>query len=188
VERLLDRARRLASDFLVPDGLPRSVWDELCPEERFFLKGLELERAGEVRIGAYQEMARGFGVEDYRGMIATTQGSKVRANQVRLKNAAEFGRRDLKRAGSADLAEDAALDRFAAGVVRHALYGIRAAKDTGDLREALIWFRANLADYWNRQRLLIGVLDYLAAIRTEVRTADAEVAKELAGAVHNDRP
>ncbi|MBX3517860.1 MAG: DUF1156 domain-containing protein [Rhodospirillales bacterium] len=183
VERLLDRARRLASDFLVPDGLPRPVWDELGPEERFFLKGLELERAGEVRIGAYQEMARGFGVEDYRAMLATT-----RANQVRLKTAAEFGRRDLKRAGSADRAEDAALDRFAAGVVRHALYGIREAAEKGDLREALIWFRANLPDYWNRQRLLIGVLDYLAAIRTDVRGAEAEVAAQLAGAVHNDRP
>lgn len=183
VERLLDRARRLASDFLVPEGLPRPVWDELGPEERFFLKGLELEQAGEVRIGAYQEMARGFGVEDYRAMLAT-----ARANQVRLKTAAEFGRRDLRRAGSADRAEDAALDRFAAGVVRHALYGIREAAESGDLRDALIWFRANLPDYWNRQRLLIGVLDYLAAIRTEARGKEAEVAAQLAGAVHNDRP
>ncbi|MCM8594873.1 DUF1156 domain-containing protein [Accumulibacter sp.] len=183
VERLLDRARRLASDFLVPVGLPRLVWDELGPEERFFLKGLELERAGELRIGAYQEMARGFGVEDYRAMLATT-----RANQVRLKTAAEFGRRDLKRAGSADRAEDAALDRFAAGIVRHALYGIREAAESGDLREALVWFRGNLPDYWNRQRLLIGVLDYLAAIRTDRRAAEAEVAQQLAGAVHNDRP
>lgn len=116
IERLLDRGRRLASDFLVPEGLPRPVWNELGPEERFFLKGLQLERAGEVRIGAYQEMARGFGVEDYRAMLART-----RANQVRLKTAAEFGRRDLKRADSADRAEDAALDRFASGVVRHAL-------------------------------------------------------------------
>lgn len=183
VERLLDRARRLASDFLVPEGLQRLVWDELGPEERFFLKGLELERGGEVRIGAYQEMARGFGVEDYRAMLATT-----RANQVRLKTAAEFGRRDLKRAGAADRAEDAALDRFAAGVVRHALYGIREAVESADLRDALIWFRGNLPDYWDRQRLLIGVLNYLAAIRTNGRAAETEVAQQLAGAVHNDRP
>lgn len=183
VERLLDRARRLASDFLVPESLSRPVWDELGPEERFFLKGLELERAGELRIGAYQEMARGFGVEDYRAMLATT-----RANQVRLKTASEFGRRDLKRAGSADRAEDAALDRFAGGIVRHALYGIREAAESSDLRDALIWFRGNLLDYWTRQRLLIGVLDYLAVIRTDERAAEAEVAQQLAGAVHNDRP
>lgn len=104
VERLLDRARRRASDFLVPEGLPRPVWGELGSEERFFLKGLELERTGEVRIGAYQEMARGFGVEDYRAMLATTK-----ANQVRLKTAGEFGHRDLKRAGSTDHAEDTTL-------------------------------------------------------------------------------
>lgn len=34
----------------------------------------------------------------------------------------------------------------------------------------------------------MGVLDYLAAIRTEMRAAEAEVAAQLAGAVHNDRP
>jgi putative DNA methylase len=111
VRRLLDRARRLASDFLLPDGLARTVWDELGPEDRFYVKGLELEQAGESRLGAYQEMARGFGVE-CGPLLATT-----RANQVRLKTARELGRRNLKRAGSADRAEDAALDRFAGGIV-----------------------------------------------------------------------
>ena len=63
VERLLRRAVRIASDFLVPEGLAREIWDDLGPEERFYVKGLDLERAGEGRSASYQEMARGFGVE-----------------------------------------------------------------------------------------------------------------------------
>lgn len=184
VERLLARARQLASDFLIPDGLPKSVWDDLKPEERFYLKGLELEQAGEVRAGAYQEMARGFGIEDYRPMLASG-----RANQVRMKTATEFGRRDLRRAGSADRAEDASLDAFAAGIVRHCLYAITEAARADDLPSALRWFHGSLGnDYWNRRQLVIGVLDYLARMRSPARAAEAEVAAQLAGAVRNDRP
>jgi adenine-specific DNA methylase len=184
VERLLGRARQLASDFLLPEGLPRSVWDDLKPEERFYLKGLELEQAGEVRAGAYQEMARGFGIEDYRAMLAS-----ARANQVRMKTAAEFGRRDLRRAGTADRAEDAGLDAFAAGVVRHCLYAVTEAARADDLPSALRWFHASLGnEYWNRRQLVIGVLDYLAQARSPARATEAEVAAQLAGAVRNDRP
>jgi adenine-specific DNA methylase len=182
VRRLLDRARRLASDFLLPEGLARAIWDELGPEDRFYVKGLQLEELGENRLGAYQEMARGFGVEEYRPLLATT-----RANHVRLKTARELGRRNLKRAGSADRAEDAALDRFAGGIVRHALYGIREAGEASDLRSALNWFHASLPDYWQRQRTLIGVLEYLGKNRSPVRSAEADTAARLAGAVHNDR-
>ena len=125
VERLLRRAVRIASDFLVPEGFARDTWNELGPEERFYVKGLDLERAGEGRSAAYQEMARGFGVESYRPMLGSTA-----ANKVRLKTAKEFGRRDLKRAGSQDRAEDRELEGFAGGLVRHVLYGIHTARES----------------------------------------------------------
>ena len=118
VERLLHRAVRIASDFLVPVGLVRAVWDELGPEERFYLKGLDLKRVGENRISAYQELARGFGVE-HRTLLGSTE-----PNKVRLRTAYEFGLRDIKRAGSADQAEDRALEGFAGGLVRHVVYAI----------------------------------------------------------------
>ena len=176
-------ASRIASDFLVPEGLAREAWDELGPEERFYLKGLDLERAGETRSAAYQEMARGFGVQEYRGMLGNTA-----ANNVRLKTAKEFGRRNLRRAGSQDQAEDRALEGFAGGVVRHVLYGIHAARETDRLKAPLDWFAANLPDYWSRQRRVIELLDYIGAVRTEARAAEAAVAQNLRGAVDNHRP
>jgi adenine-specific DNA methylase len=183
VARLLQRAVRIASDFLVPDRLAREAWDDLGPEERFYLKGLDLERAGESRSAAYQEMARGFGVQDYRAML----GSAV-ANKVRLKTAREFGRRDLRRVASQDRAEDRALEGFAGGIVRHVLYGIHAAGETEQLKSALDWFQANLPDYWSRQRRVIQLLDYISTIRTEPRAAEAATARDLRGAVDNHRP
>jgi adenine-specific DNA methylase len=183
VARLLQRAVRIASDFLVPEGLAREAWDELGPEERFYLKGLDLERVGEARSAAYQEMARGFGVQEYRGMLGNTA-----ANKVRLKTAKEFGRHDLRRAGSQDQAEDRALEGFAGGVVRHVLYGIHAAREADRLKPALDWFAANLPDYWSRQRRVIQLLDYIGTVRTEARAAEAAVAQDLRGAVDNHRP
>jgi adenine-specific DNA methylase len=183
VARLLQRARRIASDFLLPDGLAKEAWDEFGPEERFYLKGLDLERARESRSAAYQEMARGFGVQDYRAMLANSA-----ANNVRLKTAKEFGRRDLRRAGSQDQAEDRALHGFAGSIVRHVLYGIHAARETERLTSALDWFKANLPGYWSHQRRVIQLLDYIGTIGTEPRVAEAATARDLRGAVDNHRP
>jgi hypothetical protein len=72
--------------------------------------------------------------------------------------------------------------------VRHALFGIREAAEASDLRSALNWFHGNLPDYWHRQRILIGVLDYLGKNRSAARSTETEAAARLAGAVHNDRP
>lgn len=183
IERLIERAVRVASDHLLPDGLPASLWADLSGVERFYLKGLDLERRGEARSGAFQELARPFNVPEYGTLLA-----KAKANQVRLKTAAELGRRDLRRAGTADRAEDRALEGFAAGMLRHALYGVWQAGQEGDLRSALTWFENNLPDYWNRQDKVAVLLDHLARIRTPDRREEAEVAGHLAGAVRNHRP
>jgi hypothetical protein len=81
---LIRSAVKIASDFLIPDSLDRSIWRYLSPEERFYLKGMEVEAHGEYRDGVYQEFARGFGVKDYRGlweaMLPTGHGSRRRLN------------------------------------------------------------------------------------------------------------
>ncbi len=66
------------------------------PEERFFIKGMELEKSNIYQLGAYQEMARGFGVSVavYKDMLASSK-----ANQVRFKTPCEFGNKGL---GNAD--------------------------------------------------------------------------------------
>ena len=85
-----------ASDFLVPDGLDKTIWKRLLPEERFYIKGVEIEAHGEYRDGVYQEFAGGFGIRDYRGLL----GSGA-ANQTRLKKPGELKGRDLSDEGFA---------------------------------------------------------------------------------------
>jgi predicted RNA methylase len=64
-EKVIDRAVEIASDHLVPSGIARRHWKNISAPERLYLKGLELEKHMEARSGAYQELARGFGVRDY---------------------------------------------------------------------------------------------------------------------------
>jgi hypothetical protein len=183
VTALLDRARSIASDFLIPDGLPRAVWSELNPTERYYTKGLELERKAETRYAAFQEMARGFGVHAFRELLASTN-----ANAARLKTCAEFRARNLRRAGAADRADDRGLEDFSGGMVRHALYAVYLAMQQDDVRAPLPWFVQNLTEYWERQATLVAILEFLGSITTPLRAQEAEWATRLAGAVRNHRP
>lgn len=143
----------------------------MTPEERFYLKGLELESHGERRVGVYQELARGFGVREYLPFLASTQ-----ANRTRCKTATEFGNKTL---GG---------DGFGGSLLRQALFAVREASRT---REAIVgrgWLKTELADYWNQRQKLIAVLHYLATmgIKLENWRQDGEAARLVAGAVEND--
>jgi len=59
-EQVINRAVEIASDHLVPKGLETRYWKLLSAPERFYLKGLELEKNMEARSGAYQELALPF--------------------------------------------------------------------------------------------------------------------------------
>ena len=165
IEKIIADAVRTASNFLIPDGLPDHVWRSLAPEEKLYIKGLDIERHGDFRSGVYQEFARGFGVQDYRHLLHTGK-----ANQTRLKTASEFKRSDLQ----------------GANLVRHALYAIWRAAETGDTAESLTWLHTELPNYWPQREALAAVLGYLAMMDRPHWHQDAAAAKLVAGAVEND--
>ena len=169
IEALIADAVRTASNFLVPAGLPDHLWRRLGPEEKLYLKGLEVEGHGEFRSGVYQEFARGFGVRDYRFMLRTGK-----TNETRLKTATEFQRRDLGETP------------FGQSLVRHALYAVWRAAHSAEVAGSLTWLRTELADYWPRRESLVAVLRYLAGIEINHWREDAAVARVVAGAVEND--
>ena len=165
IEKIIADAVCTASNFLIPEGLPDHVWRPLAAEEKLYIKGLDIERHGDFRAGVYQEFARGFGVQDYRHLLHTGK-----ANQTRLKTASEFKRGDLQ----------------GASLVRHALYAVWRAADTGDIAESLTWLRTELPDYWPQREALAAVLRYLAALQIDHWREDAQAARLVAGAVEND--
>ena len=169
IEKIIERAVRTASNHLVPAGLLDHVWRRLAPEEKLYVKGLDVERHGDFRSGVYQEFARGFGVRDYRYLLHTGK-----ANRTRLKTASEFGR--------GDLGESA----FGRSLVRHALYAVWQAAESGEVADSLTWLRAELPDYWPQREALAAILRYLAAIDVDHWREDAAAARLVAGAVEND--
>ncbi len=172
IEKLIDDAVKIACDYLVPRGFDTFIWKTLTPEERFYLKGLDIESHGEYRSGAYQELARGFGLRDYRPFLASTK-----ANETRLKTATEFANKNLDREPG-----------FSTSLVRHILFAIREVVGTEEVKPGKNWLRNEVRDYWNQRKSIIEVLKYLATMEFKIPEwkEDANAARLLAGAVEND--
>ncbi len=172
VEQLIERAVRIACDHLVPKAIEAHVWKLLSPSERLYIKGLELESHGEYRTGVYQELARGFGVEEYRSLLASTK-----ANQSRLKTASELGRREIGDSG------------FGASLVRHALFATFKTAETESPRDAITWLTTEVMNYVSSRQHLIEILEFFAALRQNASLPhwhkDADAAALLAGALRN---
>ena len=172
VEEIIDKAVKIACDHLVPAGIEPHLWKSLSALERLYLKGLEIEGHGEHRSGVYQELARGFGVDEYKFMLASTK-----ANETRLKTASEFGRREMGDAG------------FGASLVRHALFATFKTAETDSPTDGITWLKTEVPDYRANRQRLIEILDYLAAIANNASIEhwhrDAHAAGLLAGALRN---
>jgi putative DNA methylase len=170
IEDVIANAVKIAADHLVPKGFDTFIWKTLTPEERFFLKGLDLESHGELRAGAYQELARGFGVRDYTELLESG-----RANETRVRTASGFGKRALGGAG------------FGGSMVRNALFAVREAVSSEDPLQGRTWLQTEMPDYWNQRTTLIEVLRYLARRGEHLPgwKEDARAAALVAGAVEN---
>ncbi|NQX00649.1 DUF1156 domain-containing protein [bacterium] len=174
LEAAIAEAVKIACDHLVPAGIDRPLWKALGPAERFYLKGLDLESRGEFRSGAYQELARGFGVRDYTALLGNDK-----ANEVRLLTATEFGRK-LLRAGE---------DAFSESLLRHTLFAIReVAKSDQGAEPGRAWLKAEVKDYWSHRKTLIAILQYLSRFQHSLPSwqTDSKAAALLAGALEND--
>lgn len=172
LEAVIANAVKIACDYLVPQGIDSFLWKQLGPEERFYLKGLELESHGEYRNGAYQELARGFGLRSYREMQESS-----RANETRLRTASEFRDRFLREEG------------FGNSLVRQVLFAVRQTRQENDTAAGRAWLRG-LPNYWECRKDIIGILLYLAAIGSSDTMPqwheDAKAARLLSSAVEQD--
>lgn len=171
IEHVIANAVKAACDYLVPKGFDTFIWKSLMPEERLYLKGLEIESHGEFRSGVYQELARGFGIKDYKPLLESGK-----ANQTRIKTASEFATKELSSTG------------FGTSLVRNVLFAIREVVRTEEVQQGKNWLRNEVKDYWNQRTTLIEILKYLSTmgIKIDHWQKDAEAANLLAGAVFND--
>jgi adenine-specific DNA methylase len=173
VEAIIRDAVKIACDLLIPKGFSEMLWKTLLPEERFYLKGLEIESHGEHRNGVYQELARGFGIDDYKPLLA-----KTKANQTRLKTASEFGSRML---------DDSS---FGSTLLRQVLFAVHETRRTDAAAIGLNWLRNEYKDYWSSRERIQSLLGYFAMLGDNENMPhwkeDSHAARVVAGAVAND--
>ena len=148
VEKIINEAVKIAYDYLTPKGFDSYFWKMLIPEERFYIKGLDLEKSGIYQLGAYQELAKGFGVREYRDLLASTK-----ANHARLKTATEFGMRML--GGN---------DRFSNSLLRNVFAALHQAVKAEDTAAGRNWLRNELSSYWNQRNVIVEILNYIASL------------------------
>ena len=151
VEALIQKAVKIAYDYLIPEGFDQLFWQDLSSQERFFIRALELEMNNVTKMSAYQELARGFGVRDYTDMFAT-----FRANACRLKTPEELKMKMLGNGG------------FSSSTIRHllvAIYESIKAENTTPGREYLRNTYRENNKYWFSKPLMIEILDFISRTR-----------------------
>lgn len=171
VQDIIDSAVRIACDTLVPQGVDATLWRTFSGEERFYVKGLEIQRHGEYRTGVLQELARGFGLRQYTQFLKSGK-----ANESRLMTASEYGRKQLGEEG------------FGQSLVRQVLMAVRETVQQGSPKAGRQWLYAELPTYWARRQQVIQVLSYIQRMGQgqEHWAEDVAAARVLEGYVRND--
>ena len=176
IQELIESAVSVALDYLVPKGLQANYWRRLTSSERFYLKGLQIEQGGEYRAGVYTELARGYGLHEYRPLLGVSK-----ANENRLKTATEFGKRELKMEG----------DEFNSSLMRHLLFAIYVSATEESATKGRDWLYHEWGQdgrrYWDNRQLMIHLLGYLLGVTADLPQwqTDQEWAEVLRGVLEN---
>lgn len=150
IVELISKAQDIAYNYLIPEGFDTFIWRELSIEERFFIRGLELEMNNIYKVGDYQELARGFGVTDYTEMFYSAT-----ANNSRFKTADEFKRRFI---GG---------DGFGSTLTRHLLVAINDCINENKSSAGVLYLKSIYQEnneYWKKKSIMIEILNFISRV------------------------
>ena len=173
---MIERAKKVAYDFIIPPEFDSYLWKGLAPAERFYLKGLEAEKHGNYQISTYQEYARGFGLTSYSQLMANEK-----ANSARLKTPSEFAMRQIND-----------VPNFENGILRLIFGAIHISIQEDEQPDKGLWHIKNTLQekYWNSRDMLKQLLAFLketSAIATMSHWHQAaQMAEHLYVLIDND--
>lgn len=176
IVRMIEHAKKIAFDCVIPSAFPAVLWREMTNAEKFYIKGLESEKRGEYQLSAYQEFARGFSISGYSRMMASEH-----ANAARLKTPFEMAGRTIR-----DVPD------FENSVMRTIFHGIYVGiKEEMSPQKALGFIKNELPDYWGRREMIRKILAFFVDVRDRGNmhphwTESAEMAELLLSAVTHD--
>jgi len=193
IEHFIDDMRQYASSSVLPTGLKainldldemKDFWNKLNPYEKYYIRGLELERIGERKLKAFQDTAKSLQVYDYHQLLGNTK-----ANKARLKTAWEL--------------EQKLIDTqhpFSTTDLRYVLAAIfvarKKAQEEGDetlgIEAGYTWLRQKFGfEYLSKKERIEHLLRYIAQYKDmpgmEHWKEDAKVASHIADRVSADR-
>lgn len=173
VESLIEFATDTANKMLVPLGLAESVWHDLEPAERFYLKMLEQESHGLNKLDNYQNFAKAFAVRSFSALMASEN-----ANKAALKSAKDFGRAEMNQASE--------LYQTRTRAVLYALMDLQAQKDLDDVLTGL---EQNLKPgaFYSSRDLLVAIARFIGTKVAVMRPDEASAARVLADGIENQR-
>ncbi len=174
VDGLIAFAVDTANQCLVPQGIPKTHWDDFSSAERFYLKLVDLEAKGLKKLDNYQNFAKAFKVRDFRALMASQK-----ANEARLKSAVEFGKTEMSEGSE-----------FHQSALRAVLYAMMELVKNVDGNEVLAHLTLNVPDYYSKQtqrEVVVELADYLAKKLETLRPEEASAARVLRELVKNQR-
>lgn len=172
VDELTEFAVQTANEFLVPEGLERELWLELNGAERFYLKMMDIEEAGEAKLDQFQNFGKAFRVGDYDDLMA----SKT-PNNAKLKTAIKLGK--------SSMAEGTPFGRDS--IVRLTLRAIWRIAKEDEVEEVLEELRDLIPDYLRKRDTLRQLAAYVAAKRGRTDPEEASAARILGTAIQTER-
>jgi putative DNA methylase len=174
IAQLIESAKKIAYDQLIPQEFDSFIWKSLAAEERLYIKGLELEKQNIYQLSAYQELARGFGVTEYKSFMES-----AKANTARFKTADEWVNRNINDASG-----------FGCSLLRNVFMAIYLAGKDDNVQAGKNWLRNEVEDYWNKRDKICEMLKYIATFEhignMEHWHSAAAIAKILKELVEND--
>ena len=146
VVKIIENAKRIAYDCIIPINFDHYLWKDLSHAERFYIKGLEGEKHGNYQISTYQEYARGFSISSYGELMANEK-----ANTARLKTPTEFAMRTVT--DNPD---------FEKSILRIILAAIHIAiKEDGIPEKGLFHIKNQTIDYWGSRDMIKQLLLFI---------------------------
>jgi putative DNA methylase len=161
---LMENAKRTATDFLLPPAMDRAIkkvnggdayqfWRQFCPEEKFLLKGLEGEAQGVLKLGAFQDLGRAYGLVDYESLLGPT-----RANDTRTSLPEELPRPEALRFDEVPSADRGLWPYTPTRHIYHALKLLHGGAEV----ERAVKHLVDCTDFWNlKATRLAAILAYL---------------------------
>ena len=146
VVKIIENAKKIAYDCIIPTDFDTYLWKELSHAERFYIKGLEGEKHNNYLISTYQEYARGFSIGSYSQLMANEK-----ANTARLKTPTEFAMRSINE-----------LPDFEKSILRTVLAAIHIGiKENGIPEKGLSHIKNDIPDYWGSREMLKQLLLFI---------------------------